>query len=174
MELIDTWRKSKDFDWKSTGLLDGLEKDSCRSISALFDWVMMNHPNNYQLILPIIRRIFSRISGEITNRLKSEPIYLESKWDFIIRYGGISDLSSKIIFHLIDLEKLVRDFDNSIDTIKHLKNNFPNLDSEAEFCQIFSENQSVPILKKLQLGIEPIVKEVIRVEKIDQITNGLE
>lgn len=172
MELINVWRNSKDFNWESTGLLKGLEKESHRTIGALFDWVMMNHPNNHQLILPIIRRIFSRISDEITNRLKSEPI--KPRHDFIIRYGEISNLSSRIIFHLIDLEKLVRDFNNSIDTIKTLENNFPNLDAEMEFCKIFSENQSAPILEKLQLGIEPLIKEVIRVEKIDQIINGLE
>lgn len=174
MELINVWRNSKDFNWESTGLLKGLGKESHRTIGALFDWVMMNHPNNHQLILPIIRRIFSSISSEITNKLKSESIYLESNYDFIIRYGEVHNLSSRIIFHLIDLEKLVRDFNNSIDTIKTLENNFPNLDAEMEFCKIFSENQSAPILEKLQLGIEPLIKEVIRVEKIDQITNGLE
>lgn len=174
MELINVWRNSKDFNWESTGLLKGLEKESHRTVGALFDWVMMNCPNNYQLILPIIRRIFSRISDEITNRLKSEPTYIESKYDFIIRYGEISNLSSKIICHLIDLEKLVDDFNNCVDTINHLENNFPNLDAEMEFCRIFSENQSAPILEKLKLGIEPLAKEVIRVEKIDQITNGLE
>ncbi len=174
MELINVWRNSKDFNWESTGLLKGLEKESHRTITALFDWAMMNCPNDYQLILPIIRRIFSSISNEITSRLKSEPIYLESKYDFIIRHGEIHNLSSKIIFHLINLEKLVRDFNNSIDIIKTLENNFPNLDAEMEFCKIFSENQSAPILEKLQLGIEPLIKEVVRVEKINQITNGLE
>ena len=55
MELINVWRNSKDFNWESTGLLKALEKESHQTIGALFDWVMMNHPNNYQLTLPIIR-----------------------------------------------------------------------------------------------------------------------
>lgn len=171
--LLENWVKN-DFDWGSTGLLSGLDKCSHKHITSLFDWIMENNQTNYRLLLPIVRRVFSKLKDEIEQRLKSEPIYLESKYDFIIMHGSTSLIASKMVYYLIDLKKLIKDFNKTVSTIKYLRDSFPNLDSELAFCQIFSENQSLPILNKLKFGLKDLIVEVNRIEKIDQITNGLE
>lgn len=120
--------KSGKLDWEETGFLSNLSEDQKPQMIEIFEEgmkYMTDDDKKNQLILPILRRIYTELVS-----------------------GSYSNNSNKhLLWFLINVDDVMKSFNDLYEDIRPHFNKFKNLDPEAEFCMLVARDYNVYLNK---------------------------
>jgi hypothetical protein len=147
--------KSEKFAWEKTGFLSNLAEDQKPQMIQIFEQGMKytsEDNDKNQLILPILRRIYTGlVDGSFSNGKNKHKLWV-----------------------LIDVDDIMKSFDELYETTLPHFYNFKNLDAQAEFCGTFTHNYLAKINSDLKEkyssnSIDEYLTKIIRDKKIDYL-----
>lgn len=153
-EFIKLYKSGK-IDWEETGLLSNLAEDQKPQMIQIFEQGMKytsEDDDKNQLILPILRRIYTGlVDGSFSNGKNKNKLWV-----------------------LIDVDDIMKSFDELYETTLPHFYNFKNLDAQAEFCATFTHNYLAKINSDLKEkyssnSIDEYLTKIIRDKKIDYL-----